>query len=209
VILSAYRNCYRDSGQFYANPPDSYICDVSPCQLTVNERRLTSKIRTQAEIGTTVKYSYLVAMLLLCLCSSTASSVDQAALMADLTPKEWRKPGVWYFYLTDEQQRDLGRIVLLLTDEIVGSEECTDRHWRKAIVMDTSLDFDFGVDLQPAYNLHGPWLTVELTASSCSLNHRLVGDVSSGGAAGSFHYLHALNASIVGTFSAKPVVETY
>lgn len=98
---------------------------------------------------------------------------------------------------------------MLFTDDAVGSDACVGDHWRKALVMGNKLDFDFGVELQPAYNIDGPWLTVELTASSCSLHHRFVGDVSNDGATGSFHYVHALGATIIGTFSAKATISTY
>ena len=134
-------------------------------------------------------------------------AADEREILSDLTPERWRQPSVWHFYVLDEQQRKLGRISLLLTDEQITSDYCVDDYWKKAIVMDSDLDFDFGVELLPAYHLNGPWLTVELTSSSCSLRHRFVGDADNDGATGSFHYIHSLNATIVGSFSAKPTID--
>jgi hypothetical protein len=154
-----------------------------------------------------VKVSAKVLFLLLCLGNCGASAPGGQSILSDMTPEAWREPRVWHFFVTDEQERQLGSIALLLTKEGVGPDTCVDSYWRKAIVMESTLDFDFGVDISPAYHLNGPWLTVELTAASCSLNHRLIGDADNDGASGSFHYIHSLNATIIGSFYAKPTLE--
>jgi hypothetical protein len=143
----------------------------------------------------------------LCLGLGVALAADERSILSDLAPERWRQPGVWHFYVVDEENRELGRISLLLTGEQVSSDSCVDDYWKKAIVMDSDVDFDFGVDMSPAYHLNGPWLTVELTSSSCSLRHRFVGDATEDGATGSFHYIHSLNAQIIGSFTAKPTIK--
>ena len=97
--------------------------------------------------------------------------------------------------------------MLLLTQEDIGTESCVDQYWKKALVIDDSLDFDVGFEKQPAYNIKGPWLTIDLTASTCNVHHRLIGDVNSDGATGSFNYLDLLGSYNIGTFTASPVVD--
>lgn len=144
--------------------------------------------------------------LLLLGCTST-KTFDDRALLEQLTPAEWRQPGIWYFDVVDNEQRSIGYIVLQLTGEDVGSDTCMDSYWKSAIVLDNSLDFDFEGNVVPAYSVRGSNLIVELTASSCSVHHRFVGEATSEGATGGFHYLHSLNARIVGAFAASSVLE--
>jgi len=144
---------------------------------------------------------------LICLCGCTTNAVDDRAFMSQLTPDEWRHPGAWTFHIVDNQHDSLGHIVLLLTDEGIGADSCVDSYWKKATIIDDGLDFDFGFEKRPAYNVKGPWITIDLTASTCNVHHKLVGDVDSEGAVGSFNYIDLLDSYSIGTFTAKPVVD--
>jgi hypothetical protein len=154
--------------------------------------------------GSTIKIAAI--LLVLYGCNSTRS-FDDRAFMAQLTPVEWRQQGVWYFDVFDNQQRSLGHIVLFLTGEPVGTESCVDDYWQRAVVLDNKLDIDTNLDILPAYNLKGSHLTVELTASSCSVHHRFLGDATSDGAVGGFHILHSLDGIVAGTFVARSVTD--
>lgn len=149
----------------------------------------------------------LVGALCLSACTTTTKPFDDRALMAAMTPAQWRNGGVWYFDVVDTEQKSIGHIVLLLTGDEVVENACLENHWKNAIVLENDLDFDFGFDIVPAYHVTGTQLAVELTASSCSVHHRFVGEATSEGASGSFHYLYSLNGNVVGAFTATTIVE--
>lgn len=152
------------------------------------------------------KFWLLAGTLFLLACTATKRPFDDRALMATMTPAQWRDGGVWYFEVVDTEQNSIGHIVLLLTGDDVVESACLENHWKNAIVLENDLDFDFGFDVVPAYHVTGTQLAVELTASSCSVHHRFVGEATSEGASGSFHYLYSLDGDVVGAFTATTVV---
>jgi hypothetical protein len=154
----------------------------------------------------TNKHWVLAGALCLSACTATKKTIDDRALIASMTPTQWRDGGTWYFDVVDNDQNSIGHIVLLLTGDEVAENACLGNHWKNAIVLDNDLDYDFGFDIVPAYHVNGTLLAVELTASSCSVHHRFVGEATSEGASGSFHYLYSLNGDVVGAFTATTVV---
>ena len=141
----------------------------------------------------------------LCAASACASRTgDYRAVFSQMTPQSWATPGVWTFRILDRDDRPMGDIVLLLTNENPDAGSCANAGWRKAIVIDDTVDFDFGFEKSPAYSVHGRWLTVDLTASICELDHNLVGEIDEQGASGFFNFAHSLGGYNVGKFVATP-----
>ena len=79
--------------------------------------------------------------------------------------------------------------------------------WKKAVVLVDTLEVDFGFEISPAYNIHGRWLTIDLTASVCDAGYKLFGQLDDEGAAGNFNYAHLLGGYNIGTFTASPVAQ--
>ena len=69
------------------------------------------------------------------------------ALMAQATPESWRRSAAWIFEFLDGEERSMGSLTLLFTAEAVGAGSCSERHWKRALVVADSLDYDFGFDL--------------------------------------------------------------
>jgi hypothetical protein len=124
-------------------------------------------------------------------------------MMSQATPDNWRRARAWVFEFVDQQQRDMGSMTLLFTAEAVDDDSCADRHWKRARILADRLDFDFGFDLYPAYTISGPWLTIDLTSSICSVDHNLIGELSDDGASGHFTVSHSIGGENVGTFRAR------
>ena len=78
----------------------------------------------------------------------------------------------------------MGHILLHFTGENVAAP-CDNRGWKRAVIVEGKIDYDFGFELQPAYRVHGHWLTVDLTASVCGADHLFNGDLGDDGASGS------------------------
>ena len=98
-------------------------------------------------------------------------------------------------------------MVLAFTDKKIDEPACGRNEWAKMLVLEDSLDIDFGVNPQPAYLILGPWLRIDLTASACYLNHNLIGDISPDGASGHFTLTHKIGGRYLGKFTARPVSE--
>jgi hypothetical protein len=148
------------------------------------------------------------AVILLCLAGcSTHSKTDFSGLIAQLTPARWQHPGTWDFRVVDQQKQSIGHLVLRLTGESVSNTACDDGEWKTAVILEDRLDYDFGFDLQPAYRVHGRWLTVDLTASMCNVDHIFNGEVDDDGASGFFNYYHRLGGNNIGAFTAVPVTQ--
>jgi hypothetical protein len=148
----------------------------------------------------------LIVLFLLTGCA-TSNHKDYGGLIAQLTPARWRQPGTWDFIILDREEHSLGHIVLRLTGEDVGADACDRDQWKRAVVLESSLTFDFGFVVQPAYRVHGRWLTVDLTASMCYADHILDGELDNEGASGFFNYHHNLGGDNIGTFTAVLVDE--
>ena len=148
-----------------------------------------------------------ISMLFLLLTGCSASAPDIGTEISPLTPGLWRQSQLWSFELVDIHERSLGKIVLLMSDERVDVSSCDNRHWKKALVVEDELDFDFGFEIEPAYKIHGRWLNVDLTASICDADYNLNGELSKEGAAGFFNYSHLLGGRNIGTFTAVPVTD--
>jgi len=118
------------------------------------------------------------------------------------TPEAWRRPANWAFEIVDHDRRPLGQVTLRLTTR--PSEACGEPGWRRAIIVDDNLDLGVGVVKSPAFRIVGPWLVVDLTSSTCSAGHRLVGDLGPDGATGFFNYAHRLGGENLGRFVARP-----
>jgi hypothetical protein len=148
-----------------------------------------------------------MATMLLCLASCAARKQPGFdAYIAQLTPARWQQPGVWVFSVQDPQKESMGHIMLHFTGESVAAP-CDNRGWKRAVIFEDKIDYDFGFELQPAYRVHGYWLTVDLTASVCGAGHLFNGDLGDDGASGFFNYSHRLGGNNIGTFIAVPVEE--
>jgi hypothetical protein len=149
----------------------------------------------------------IVLPLLLSGCASKKSNVKYDAYFERLTPGRWQQPGTWRFEIVDDQQQSLGHILLLLSGINIDSGDCVDEDWKKAVVLVDTLDIDYGFDISPAYSIRGRWLTIDLTASVCDADYKLIGQLDDENAAGNFNYAHLLGGYNIGTFTASPVGE--
>ncbi len=145
------------------------------------------------------------AVFVACLCGCVSTSADrqaatsqaQAGLNADLA--------TWKFDFVDTNEDSLGHLVMAFTNESIGEAGCVDEHWRQLLVDEDRLDYDLGAELRPAYTLRGPWLTINLTASVCHIDHNLIGTISPDGASGYFTFSHDLGGHNIGRFFAQPI----
>ena len=104
----------------------------------------------------------------------------------------------------DEQP--MGNIVLRFTAQPAGEDLCTDAGWYEAIVMEDNLDYDMGFESRAAYMISGPWITVDLSADACNVDHKLIGQVYEDRATGNFNYIARFGGRHLGTFVAEPIV---
>lgn len=142
------------------------------------------------------------ALSLLVLAACAADPQPAMVLKPATTPEAWRRPANWAFEIVDRDQRPLGQVTLRLTTR--PSDACGEPGWRRAIIVDDHLDLGVGVVKSPAFRIVGPWLVVDLTSSTCSAGHRLVGDLGPDGARGYFNYAHRLGGENLGRFVARP-----
>jgi len=136
-------------------------------------------------------------------CTSTQPRSQNLVAMPDT--KIAADQAVWRFDFVDTNHESLGYLVLAFTEDSVDEPTCGNDYWKKIVVLEDSLDFDFGVESRPAYTVNGPWLTIDLTASVCYLDHNLIGDITRGGASGFFTFSHNLGGYNIGRFTARPV----
>lgn len=169
---------------------------------------MTGKSNSSTKSGA-AKFVLGQAPLVFILAMSACAGNDTAKKESDpgITPIRWQTAATWEFHITDAEQRDLGTIVLRLSPDVVEEDSCAKTGWRKAIVMEDNLDFDFSADKQPAFNISANWITIDLTATVCNVNHVLIGELVEDGAAGHFNYSHPLGGYSVGTFKATPIVD--
>ena len=114
-------------------------------------------------------------------------------------------PAIWEFTFTDRDASDLGTIRLAFTDEPADDGYCAGRGLRKAHILEDNLDFDLGMDKQPAYRFGIRWMELDLTATSCNVNFLLLGNFDASSSSGIFNYAHPLGGDFIGRFSAVPV----
>lgn len=162
-------------------------------------------------VGLMTRISFLVGSIVLLLlisgCATKKSNIKYDAYFEQLTPSRWQQPGTWRFEVVDNQQQSLGHILLLLSGQDADSKHCVDEGWKKAVVLVDTLDVDIGFEISPAYNIHGRWLTIDLTATVCDADYKLFGQLEDENAAGNFNYAHLLGGYSIGTFTASPVGE--
>lgn len=168
---------------------------------------VSETVRNTTVVSTSAVAGICAVALVLYGCNVAPRKVNDTAIMAQITPAQWRQPGMWKFEVFDNDRQALGHIVLYLTGEDIGAGYCVDDYWKEAIVMDNKLNVELSFEARPAYNVKGPWLTVDLTATTCNVHHNLVGDVDGEGAAGTYNYIHLLGSFNVGTFTASPLVD--
>jgi hypothetical protein len=118
------------------------------------------------------------------------------------------RTGTWEFEVFDKEKNDLGSIVLYFSATATATATdlapCKDGYWWRADVVSEDLEYKFGFDLKPAYRLHGPWLTVDLTSTTCSADYLLNGEMNGETAQGFFNYSHKLGGDNIGKFIALP-----
>lgn len=146
-----------------------------------------------------------IILVLLVGCGTSSSTTTYRGMMARLTPAPWQQPGTWDFHIIDPEEQSMGHIVLRLTGAPVDNPVCAEGDWYRALLLEESVDYDFGFDLRPAYRVHGQWLTVDLTSSICNADHLLNGEMDDDGASGFFNYAHRLGGNNLGKFTATPV----
>jgi hypothetical protein len=132
-------------------------------------------------------------------CASTQQ--DPATTSA---PDSADNQAIWRFDFVDSNNESLGYLVLAFTNDEINEPTCGNDHWKKMVVIDDELDFDLGMESSPAYFLNGPWLTIDLTASYCYIDHMLIGEMTPNTASGFFNYSHQLGGYNIGRFTAWP-----
>ena len=136
-----------------------------------------------------------------------ASPKTFSGLMSSATPDAWRAPGLWDFQVKSDDDTLLGNVVLYLTGDRIDGISCADKRWQKAIVVYDDLDLEISLQKEVAYNISGPWLTVNLTSADCNIGHNFVGQVDQEGASGFFNLTHTFGGHNLGSFSAVPAAE--
>jgi len=139
------------------------------------------------------------------LCIGGCTSIPPGKLeLAAADTERPRCQDVWQFDFVDTNNESLGYLLLALTDDSVAEPTCGNDYWKKMVILEDSLDFDFGVESRPAYTVNGPWLTADLTASVCYIGHMLIGEFTPDGASGFFNFSHKLGGYNIGRFTARP-----
>jgi len=111
----------------------------------------------------------------------------------------------WRFDFVDTDEKSMGHMLLVFTEDRIDEPTCGNDSWQKMQVLEDNLDFDFGVDSRPAYSIHGPWLTIDLTSSVCYLDHVLIGNIAAESASGFFNMSHQIGGQNLGSFTAQPI----
>lgn len=137
--------------------------------------------------------------------SVTAHRQDK--VYGSLTPEPWRAPGTWDIEISTPDEQPMGNIVLRFTAEPAGEDLCADTGWYEAIIMEDNLDYDLGEGSQAAYLISGPWLTIDLSADACNVDHKLVGQLFEDRASGNFNYIARFGGRHLGKFVAEPIVQ--
>jgi hypothetical protein len=142
--------------------------------------------------------------LILCAYGCTSSQLGSKDVAAATDAESAVHQAVWQFDFVDTNNEPLGYLLLAFTDERIDEPTCGNDYWKKMVLLENNLDFDFGVESLPAYFINGPWLTIDLTASVCYIDHTLIGDITQEGAAGFFNFSHQLGGYNIGRFTARP-----
>ncbi len=124
-----------------------------------------------------------------------------------LIPDAWLYANAWKFELFDQADQSIGHVTLLLTHQPATGGRCTEGRWLHAVLVENEADIDFGLELKPAYQISGPWIRIDLTASLCDLDYVLIGDMLEDGGRGFFNYSHALGGRPIGRFTAEPLMQ--
>jgi len=138
------------------------------------------------------------------LAACSTSSIDHPAPVFEPVPASWQQSDEWQFIVTDGNQQALGYLRLNLTDRPLESEDCDVSGWYRADVIENKLDYELAAELAPGYSIKGPWITVDLTATTCNIGYKMVGTITNDGAAGHFNFVHSLGGENVGKFRARP-----
>ena len=147
----------------------------------------------------------IVLALILGNCGCISTQVDDADPDVSLSAKADAADVAWRFDFVDVDQKPLGFLVLVFSEDRVDEPTCGNDHWSRMPVVENGLDFDFGVEFRPAYTIHGPWLTIDLTSSVCYLDHMLIGNIAPDGVSGFFNLSHKIGGENIGKFTARPV----
>ena len=166
-------------------------------------------------LANTIRLNSVILLIAVCAgCVQTPTGENKKAppktfsgLMSSATPDAWREPGLWDFQVRDDDDALLGNVVLYLTGDRIEDASCADKYWQKAVVVYDDLDLEISLQKEVAYNISGPWLTVNLTSADCNIGHNFVGQVDHGGASGFFNLTHTFGGQNLGTFSAVPATE--
>lgn len=148
----------------------------------------------------------IIVILLAAACASSQVGSNGKPKTATLTPLRWIETGTWRFQISGPDDKQAGSILLNLSNELVDDELCVDKNWKKAVILENDLDVDIGDDAQPAYLVHGRWLTVDLTADRCNVGHKFIGELSASGASGFFNYTTFVGGRHLGSFIAEPLI---
>ena len=143
--------------------------------------------------------------LIFCLYGCTYSQPRSQDLATETDTEPVAHQAVWRFDFVDTDHNTLGYLLLAFTNDSIDEPTCGNDYWKKMVVLEDSLDFDFGVESRPAYTVNGPWLTIDLTASVCYIDHNLIGDITEDGASGFFTFSHKLGGYNIGRFTARPI----
>lgn len=144
-------------------------------------------------------------MLALVSCACVSSQAVDAVPPDRPDDESGRINATWRFEFVDRNGKSMGHMLLVFTADKIDQPTCGNDDWQKMLVLEDNLDFDFGVDSRPAYSLHGPWLTIDLTSSVCYLDHILIGDMTPNAASGFFNLSHQIGGENIGRFTAKPL----
>ena len=146
---------------------------------------------------------YLLAFALLVACQ--APGYDHRPEIFSAVPARWQQAGEWQFYVTDMNDEPAGELVLLLSSTPLESESCDTSGWYRADVIDNTLDMELAAEMIPGYMISGPWITVDLSATSCNTGYKLIGTLSENGASGHVSFVHSIGGEHIGNFVAMPV----
>lgn len=150
-----------------------------------------------------MKYLQLLVSLTLCAACSATKTKDDVGFF-DAAPEGWRQADEWLFFVAGRDREPLGYLRLYLTRSPLESEDCDVSEWYRADVIENELDYEIDAELAPGYKIIGPWITVDLSATSCNIGYKMVGTATNDGAAGHFNVVHSLGGGNIGEFMAIP-----
>lgn len=135
-------------------------------------------------------------------CSTPGYDNEDSVFQA--LPQSWQRSDEWQFFVADNNQEPLGDLRLYLTNRPLESEDCDVTGWYRADVIENNLNYKLEAELAPGYKIIGPWITLDLAATSCNIGYKMVGTVTDQGAKGHFNFVHSLGGENIGEFLALP-----